>query len=45
MEPDQTPPSPPEPPRVLPIDLDNCPQQLNQLPQNLVCFSHDDIPF
>ena len=27
------------PPRVLLIDLDNCPQQLNQLPSNLAGFS------
>ena len=31
--------TPTDPPRVLLIDLDNCPQQLNQLPNNLAGFS------
>ncbi len=39
MEPEQTPTLPIEPPRVLLIDLDNCPQQLNELPANLAGFS------
>ncbi len=38
MEPSQAPSPPTEPPRVLLIDLDNCPQQLAQLPENLAGF-------
>jgi hypothetical protein len=39
MDTDQTPARLEGPPRVLLIDLDNCPQQLDQLPDNLAGFS------